>query len=107
MKRTLSLLLTVIAYIAVPLWGHLQGEAVASAQKHAHEFACGMPALGILLETLFLSGMISLAALVLGMLAYRKLARPRPAARVAELVVVALPALLVLMVVIGLAVTGG
>lgn len=107
MKRTLSLLLTAIAYIAVPLWGYLWGEADARAQQQAHGFVCGLPTLGIYLAALFLSGVISLAALVLGVLAYRKLARPRPAARAAELVVVALPAVLALAVVIGLAVTGG
>ncbi|QNK02886.1 hypothetical protein [Dyella telluris] len=101
------MLLTAIAFIAVPLWGHLQGDAIARAQKQAHGVACGMPVLGILLDTLFLSGMISLVALVLAVLAYWKLARPRPVLRAVELVVVALPALLAVVVVVGLGVTGG
>jgi hypothetical protein len=104
MKRKLSLLLTVIAFIAVPLWAYLRGEAQARMQLQAHGFVCGLPILGLYIAACLLSGLISAVALVLGTLTYRKLARPRPVARVAELVIVGLPLLLALLVVVGLVV---
>ncbi|WP_267221982.1 hypothetical protein [Dyella silvae] len=106
MKRKLSLLLTIIAWIVVPLLAYLRGEAEAR-ELLAHGNACGMPILGLYMAALFLSGLISAVALVLGVLAYRKLARPRPMVRVLELAVVGLPLLLALVVVVGLVVTGG
>lgn len=108
MKRTLSLLLAGIAYVAVPVWAYWQGQMLSSAQAKAHQaYVCGLPVLGILLAAIAMSGLIAALALIPGVLAYRKLPRPRGVMRVLELVVVGLPALLALVVVVGMAVTGG
>lgn len=94
MMRTLSLLLTVVALVGVPLWAYLQGETIVHTQVAAHGWACGMPVLGLYLFAMFVAGGVSLVALVLAALSYRKLPKPRSGWRTGELLVVASPLLL-------------
>jgi len=94
MKRKLSLLLATIAIIVVPLLAYVQGVRETRAQLEVRGWACGMPILGLYLLALLISGCLSLVALVLGVLAYRRLPPPRPKRRLLELAIVALPLLL-------------
>jgi len=105
MMRSLSLLLTFLALIVVPLLAYLQAEAEARAQIAMHGWACGMPILGLYLLALIVSGLLSLVALVLGALAYRRLPTPRPIRRRFELAVVALPLALAGAAVLAIALT--
>ena len=56
---------------------------------------CGLPALGYFLLSAFACVSTSVAALGIGLVAYRRLPRPRPRRRVAELVALGLPLLVI------------
>ena len=62
MKRTLPWLIAALAYIAPPVWAYLAMERDAAAQKAAYGWACGNPALGIILLACIASGILSLSA---------------------------------------------
>lgn len=94
MMRQLSLLLAAMAFIAVPIWAYLSGEADVRAQAEAQGWACGLPILGMYMFALLISGLLSAVALTLGVLAYRRLPSPKPGARPFELIVIAAPLVL-------------
>lgn len=94
MMRILSLLLTALALIGVPLWAYLRGESIVHAEVAARGWACGMPVLGVYLFAVLLSGCLSLVALALATLCYRRLPKPRSGWRTGEWLLVASPLLL-------------
>lgn len=92
MKRAISLMLAAAAFAALAFACFAGARYVAGARVE-HGFVCGLPLLGIYLLGLLAAVPLSAGALVLGVMDYRTLPRPRPVMRVLELVGVALPLL--------------
>lgn len=93
MKRKLSWVIAVLAYIGVPILAWLALQRDAEAQHVAHAFGCGNVAMGIMIFSFILSGALSLVASVLGFASFRGLPSPRPQLRILELAVLAFPLL--------------
>ena len=62
MKRTLPWLISAAAYIEPPVWAYFAIEHDAAVQKAARGWACGNPALGMMLLACICSGFLSLSA---------------------------------------------
>jgi hypothetical protein len=105
-KRTFSLALAALAYAGFPLWAHVQATQVAAAMERDRGWVCGLPIMGIYLFALFGAGAVSMVSFALGTWSFRGLAAPRPRGRIAELVVIALPMALALLVVALLVISG-
>ncbi len=62
MKRTLSWFIAASAYVIPPIWAYIAIERDAAAQKAVYGFACGNPALGMILLACIGSAILSLSA---------------------------------------------
>ncbi len=85
MKRVLSLVTALMAYVGPPVWASIAIEADRKSQLGTHGWVCGTPMIGIVCLAGLTSSLLSLAATSLGMAALRAIPEPRPRMRLAEL----------------------
>jgi hypothetical protein len=91
--RRASLALAVAAFVGPPSFGWWLMQRDTQAMT-ARGFICGNPLIGDALVAVLLAGVLSMAALLVGAIAFRRLPVPRPRRRVFELLAVSLPLLL-------------
>lgn len=101
MKRQISWALTLLALVVIPFGAYWMAESSIQAQRGQGGYACGMPVLALYLLAVLVAGALSLVAgalslvaTVLNVLAFRAQPAPRPVWRVLELLIVAAPLLL-------------
>ena len=93
--RKLSWAIFILSFSAPSLWAWSQ----VSKFEIAHpKGGCGMPILAIYSIAFIEAGVLSLAAGWLNFVVFIKLTKPRPALRLAELVILFIPALLFVVV---------
>ena len=90
MFRHASWAIFTTALLAPTGWAWFQ---LGAFNKTHPESSCGLPVLGIYVLALFGAGLLSFLATGLGLVAYSRLPRPRPAKRSLELVVLFAPAI--------------
>jgi hypothetical protein len=91
MKRTLSLLIALLAYFGPPIWAYFAIEADAKAQMAGRGWVCGNPEIGIVILAGIASSLMSLVATGFGVAAFFGLSKPRPKLRIVELALILLP----------------
>jgi len=94
MRRT-SILLAVASVIVPSAWGYFVTMALYRQAASKHVYVCGLPALANFILASLACVIMSAAAFILGLISYRRLARPRPWSRLVEIAVLALPFLVV------------
>jgi hypothetical protein len=94
MRRT-SIILGLASVIVPAVCAYFATTALYRQAEGEGVYVCGLPALGIFLLASLVCVLVSIAALCVGLIAYRRLPRPRPRRRLAELVALALPLLVV------------
>src|SRR5687767_14092122 len=62
MKRALPWLLAAMAYIGPPTWAYFAIKRDYADQRASHGWACGTPALGMMLLACIVSGLLSIFA---------------------------------------------
>src|SRR5262249_29397386 len=93
--RRVSIILAVTSVIVPFAWAYLATTAMyRDAAKHGI-YVCGLPALANFILASFVCVITSLAAFIVGFIAYRRVPSPRPRLRLVELGVLALPMLVV------------
>ena len=94
MKRQISWALTLLALVVIPFGAYWMAESSIQAQRGQGGYACGMPVLALYLLAVLVAGVLSLVATVRNVLTFRAQPAPRPVWRVLELLIVAAPLLL-------------
>jgi hypothetical protein len=85
-----------VASVTLPFaWAYLSTTAMYDAANAQGAYICGLPALAAFLVASFACVLMSLTALLLGLVAYRRLPRPRSLRRLAEIGALALPMIVV------------
>jgi formate/nitrite transporter FocA (FNT family) len=85
-----------IASVALPFpWAYVSTTAMYDEAEAKGVYVCGLPALAAFLLAAFACVLMSLTAFVLGVVAYRRLPRPRPLRRLVEIGAIALPMIVV------------
>ena len=98
MMRCTSIVLAVASIIIPSSWAFFATACYRNAQKYGVYVgggSCRLPALANLILALFLCVTISTIAMVVGLIAYRRVPSPRPRLRLIELAALALPVLVV------------
>ena len=91
MNRRVSWLMGALAYVAPPTLVYFgQASLYASAKADDH-YVCGLPILAMTILASLGAATLSGIAFVFGWLSYRRLPKPRPGVRGAELAVLAVP----------------
>ena len=94
MNRRVSWLMGTLAYVAPPTWAYFaQASLYASAKADGH-YVCGLPIMAMTILAGLGAASLSGIALLFGWLSYRRLPKPRPGVRGAELAFLAVPMLL-------------
>jgi hypothetical protein len=91
MKRTLSLLIGLLAYFGPPIWAYFAIEADTKAQLAGRGWVCGNPMIGIICLAGIVSSVLSLVATGLGAASFLTVPKPRPIPRIVELGFLVLP----------------
>jgi hypothetical protein len=91
MVRKVSWLLGALAYGGSPLWAFREQAALRAQAEAAGTYLCGLPMLAIIGIACLSMAALSGGAVVLGWVSFRRLPKPRPRVRAAELVVLAIP----------------
>ena len=96
--RCTSIILAVVSIIIPSSWAFFATACYRNAQKYGLYVgggSCRLPALANLILALFLCVMMSAIAMVVGLIAYRRLPNPRPRIRLIELAALVLSVLVV------------
>lgn len=94
MRRT-SIILAIASVVVPFAWAYFATTALYREASATGRYVCGLPALANFLLAAFVCVLTSAAAFTVGFIAYRRLPKPRPRRRLAELTVLALPLLIV------------
>lgn len=86
--RILSWLLLLTAIAGPAAWAYFEMANFAESRPGP---GCGLPILGILAVAVLVSGLLSITAAIVGWLAWRRIPRPRPIRRTIEILVLAAP----------------
>ena len=91
MKRKISWLLGLMAYVAPPVWAYFEKISYYKETQAKYGYVCGMPILAIIGLACIGAIILSCIALFFGVLSFRSLAKPRSWFRVIELVILGGP----------------
>ena len=94
MRRT-SIILAVASVVIPFAWAYFVTTDLYQETNRKGMYVCGLPALANFILASLACVIMSAAAFIVGALAYRRLPRPRPRLRLAELAALALPFLIV------------
>jgi hypothetical protein len=94
MRRTS--ILFAIASLVIPFgWAYLATTAVYREANAGGRYVCGLPALANFILASLACVIMSVAAFVIGLIAYRRLPSPRPRRRLIEIALLTVPFLVV------------
>jgi hypothetical protein len=93
--RRASIILTAASVVIPFAWAYFVTSALSREADGKGVYVCGLPVLANFILASLACVIMSATAFILGALAYRRLPRPRPRLRLAELAALALPFLIV------------
>ena len=91
MKRRISWVFGVLAYVAPPTWAYFEQVSVYGNLNEQYGYVCGLPMLAIVMFAAMSAALLSGVAVWFSYLSFRALPRPRPVYRVVELAVLSGP----------------
>src|SRR6476646_8305924 len=93
--RRMSTILAVASIVIPFVWAYFVTTALYREAHTKGVYVCGLPALANFILTSLACVIMSVAAFIVALVAYRRLPRPRSLLRLAELAALALPFLIV------------